>query len=143
MAKFCTMCGNELDEKAVACPKCGNGIEKVSAPVEEKKSNGMAIAGFVLSFFFALLGLIFSIIGLNKSKETKSGRGLSIAGIIISSLSMVITLIAVILSFAFFTTEVGTSIIDEIENNIENNDYHYNYDYDYDDNYDFDFDFDD
>lgn len=49
-----------------------------------RKTNGFAIAGFVLSFFFALLGLIFSIIGYQKSKETDVGQGLSIAGIVIS-----------------------------------------------------------
>ena len=56
--------------------------------METKKTNGFAIAGFVLSFFVNILGLIFSIIGLNKVKETNSGKGLSIAGIIISSLSI-------------------------------------------------------
>ena len=52
--------------------------------------NPMAIVGFVLAFVMPLLGLIFSIIGFNKSDEVGGqGRGLSIAGIIISSLFMV------------------------------------------------------
>ena len=50
-----------------------------------RRGNGMAVAGFVLSFIFGLLGLIFSIIGLRKSREPgRTGRGLSIAGIVIS-----------------------------------------------------------
>lgn len=54
-------------------------------PQEASGSNGMAIAGFVCSFFIPLLGLIFSIIGLNRSKNMYGkGRGLAIAGIVIS-----------------------------------------------------------
>jgi hypothetical protein len=54
-------------------------------------TNGMAIAGFILAFFCSILGLIFSIIGLNQAKaRNQGGQGLAIAGIIISILSMVI-----------------------------------------------------
>lgn len=57
--------------------------------------NGLAIAGFVCSFFIAILGLILSIVGLVKINQTKEkGRGLAIAGIVISVVSMV---------FAFMT----------------------------------------
>lgn len=50
-------------------------------------SSGMAIAGFVLSFLCPLLGLIFSIIGMNEVKNSngmKTGGGLALAGLIIS-----------------------------------------------------------
>jgi hypothetical protein len=51
----------------------------------------MAIAGFVLAFFCSILGLIFSIIGLNQAKaRNQGGQGLAIAGIIISLLSIVV-----------------------------------------------------
>lgn len=145
MAKFCTKCGNELDEKAVACPKCGNKVENAQNPVVEKKSNGMAIAGFVLSFIFALLGLIFSIIGLNNSKTTKSGRGLSIAGIIISSIRMIATAILLIFCFAYFTTEVSSYSEEEAKKYIEDKIKEYTEQVEkYDNNdYDFDFDYDD
>lgn len=59
-------------------------------------TNGMAIAGFVLSFFCSLLGLIFSIIGLNQTKQrNQGGRGLAIAGIIISIVSILIAIVVV------------------------------------------------
>lgn len=55
-----------------------------------RRGNGMAVAGFVLSFFGGLLGLIFSIIGLRRSSEPgRGGKGLAIAGIVISLVSMV------------------------------------------------------
>jgi hypothetical protein len=62
------------------------------APMQTRTS-GMAIAGFVLSFFCSILGLIFSIIGYNQVKKSNgmvTGGGLAIAGIIISILSLLI-----------------------------------------------------
>ena len=56
-------------------------------------TSGMAIAGFVLSFLCALLGLIFSIIGYNEVKNSngmKTGGGLALAGIIISIVNFVL-----------------------------------------------------
>jgi hypothetical protein len=48
--------------------------------------NGMAIAGFVLSFFFAPLGLVFSWVALNgmKTSGNPEGKGLATAGLILS-----------------------------------------------------------
>lgn len=57
-------------------------------PPPPKQGNGFAIAGMVLAFVAPLLGLIFSIIGLTKSKaRAGAGRDLSIAGIIVSVLT--------------------------------------------------------
>lgn len=119
MAKFCTNCGNELVEAAVICPKCGVSVAPAQE-VQNKNSNGMAIAGFITSFIIPLLGLIFSIIGLNKSKQTSTGKGLSIAGIIISSISIIVTILVVVLFFTY-----SSSINDTI------NDSNYNYNYNY------------
>jgi hypothetical protein len=60
------------------------------------RTSGMAIAGFVLSFFCALLGLIFSCIGYSeckKSNGTVTGEGLAIAGIVISILGFLISIV--------------------------------------------------
>jgi hypothetical protein len=59
-----------------------------AVPPQANKTNGMAIAGFVLAFLLPLLGLIFSIIGVNKAKKTGTGKGLAIAGIVISAISI-------------------------------------------------------
>lgn len=56
------------------------------------KTNGMAIAGFVLSLVgCSPLGLIFSILGMNQTKADPSqgGRGLAIAGLVISIIGLV------------------------------------------------------
>jgi Domain of unknown function (DUF4352) len=76
---------------------------------QPKRSNGMAVAGFVLALlgaigsfipfaniFFALLallGLIFGIVGLVKAGRLGAGKGLSIAAIILSVLALVISLV--------------------------------------------------
>ncbi len=131
MAKFCTNCGNELDDRAVLCPKCGISQNQQVETNNNSSKNSMSVAGFILSFIFPLLGLIFSIIGLNKSKQTNTGRGLSIAGIIISSVIMVISTIIISVSIV--------SVNDAIQkaqeqansyNDYDYNDYYYN-DYDY------------
>lgn len=124
MAKFCTNCGNELVAEAVICPKCGVSASPVQE-VQNKPSNGMAIAGFITSFFISILGLIFSIIGLNKSKQTGTGKGLSIAGIIISSITTIITII-VILSFITVMTSYNKT---KEKLNTQYQDYNYNYNY--------------
>lgn len=50
----------------------------------QNQKNGFAIAGFILSLI-PILGIIFSILGLNRAgKIGGKGRGLSIAGIVLS-----------------------------------------------------------
>jgi uncharacterized membrane protein YvbJ len=122
MAKFCTNCGNELDDRAIMCPKCGVALTQTTNASNGSSSNGMAIAGFILSFFIPLLGLIFSIIGLKRSKETNNGKGLSTAGIIISCITMVITLIMGIISFS-----AVSDTIDKAQQQTEYNRYYYDY----------------
>lgn len=65
----------------------------------QKTTNGMSIAGFVCSFFFQILGLIFSIIGLCQIKTSgEKGRGLAIAGIVISSVITFFSILATTLA---------------------------------------------
>ena len=56
-----------------------------------KKTNPMAITGFVLSFFISPLGIIFSAIGLSQiSKDSRQGgKGLAIAGLILGILGTI------------------------------------------------------
>jgi hypothetical protein len=64
-------------------------------PGIQTRTSGMAITGFVLSFFCGLLGLIFSLIGYNECKAsngTVGGEGLALAGIIISIVGMLLGL---------------------------------------------------
>lgn len=68
------------------------------------RTSGMAIAGFVCSFFCGLLGLIFSIMGRNECKRsggTIGGEGLALAGIIISLALGILGILAAVAIPAF------------------------------------------
>jgi type II secretory pathway pseudopilin PulG len=63
------------------------------------RTSGLAIAGFVCSFFCGLIGLILSIMGRSECKRsggTVGGEGLALAGIIISSISLAFLVLGVL-----------------------------------------------
>jgi len=111
---FCSVCGTPFDKGAAFCSKCGNNLAFAGGPSYGQgmpmmppmmdmpiatRTSGMAIAGFVLSFFCGLLGLIFSCIGYSECKNsngTVTGGGLAIAGIVISIVSMLIGIVMVV-----------------------------------------------
>lgn len=59
--------------------------------VREKRTNGFSIAGFVLTIlgYTVPFGLIFSVIGLVKSKTYENGGGLAIAGTVICGCAII------------------------------------------------------
>ena len=62
----------------------------------QPRTSGMAIAGFVLSFFCGLLGLIFSAIAMGQIKKSNGalkGNGLAIAGLVISIVAILINIL--------------------------------------------------
>ena len=92
-AAFCSQCSTNLMAPPGMPPPGMQmpGAPMYGAPPMTTRTSGMAIAGFVLSFFCGLLGLIFSIIGYNECKKSMgavTGEGLAVAGIIISILSI-------------------------------------------------------
>lgn len=119
---FCKYCGKACDDDASFCPNCGRKIEngtverdkkvdvdgffgasepvRMQQPVRTQQpdevnptGNGMAIAGFVCSFFIPLLGWIFGGIGLARAnKRQGKGKGFSIAAIAIASVVFLIGL---------------------------------------------------
>lgn len=145
MAKFCRECGKELEENSKFCNNCGTKIEEEKTEEANtsnentnesaasnagtnvtynqtyvtKKSNGMAIAGFVISLVSLLccgysswLGLIFSIIGLvNANKNEGEGKELAIAGIVISSILLIIIVLLTIYG-------VMASVTDDVSSNL-------------------------
>lgn len=93
---FCRNCGQEVNENAAVCLHCGALIKEELIKEEResvKEQNGMAVAGFVCSFFIPLLGWIFGGIGLNRaSKRNGKGKGFSIAAITIATVGFIINL---------------------------------------------------
>lgn len=72
--------------------------------MQQVRTSGLAIAGFICSFVCSLLGLILSILGLNeinRSNGTLGGKGLAIAGIAISVTMSALVVIASVALPAF------------------------------------------
>ena len=114
--KYCSKCGAQLADDDMYCYNCGSETKDLN---EEKKvekdafdnyyennyrnsnyygeqRNTMATLGLVFSFISPILGLVFSIIGLNKSRLLDGvGRGQAIAGIIISILDFVLSFLII------------------------------------------------
>ena len=108
---LCSNCGNDLFGGKV-CYKCGGQVannegatQSPASPTNPfqqpqfqqpqfptaKKTNGLAIASLVCSFFCGILGVVFGIIAINQINKTNGdGKGLAIAGICIGAASMVL-----------------------------------------------------
>lgn len=114
----CPICGASVSKYALSCPKCGHPISASSNEQEAvntgqnqtviiqqptRKSNGVGVAGFVLSLIAFILswvpgvswviwflGFVLSLIGM-----FKPNKGLAIAGFVISIID-VILLIALV-----------------------------------------------
>ncbi len=54
MSKFCSNCGNELEENVKFCPKCGKGTENSTSNNTEQKSK---IAAGLFGIFLGYLGI--------------------------------------------------------------------------------------
>ncbi len=113
MSNYCPNCGNILNDNTTICPKCGmqitqsnttNTMNTMSAVSSTNKTNDIAIAGLILSFMIPIVGLVLSIIGLEKSKEINNGKRLSIAGIVISAVFTIISIINLIKLFGLLST---------------------------------------
>lgn len=88
---YCKNCWHELCDEAVVCTNCGVAVANIVK--SEEKKNGMAIAGFVCSFFIPLLGWIFGGVGLSKSyKLDGKGKGLSIGALVIATIMFFVNL---------------------------------------------------
>lgn len=92
-----------------------------------KSTSVMAVLGLVFAFLAPLLGLIFSIIGMNQTKNNKQGgRGLAVAGLIVSIIGMIIGLAWIVLfivaavtadpvepSYTYDSSSLSSSLTDE------------------------------
>ena len=63
-----------------------------------QKTNALAIASLISSFFVSVLGIILGFVALNQIKKTgEQGRGLALAGIWIGFVAVGITVLIIIL----------------------------------------------
>lgn len=78
------------------------------------KLNPLALIGFIMTFFFGIVGVIMCIIALGQIKKTgQKGKGLAIAGIIIGLLPILFVIGMILFVFYNFGGEIYTSMIGE------------------------------
>ncbi len=77
---YCPNCGEQIDDKAVVCPKCGVPVNGKRTDPEDAPSIGFAI----LCFFFPIVGLILFLIWKDSSplKAKSAGKG-ALIGVIV------------------------------------------------------------
>lgn len=128
MSKFCVSCGSELDENTKFCNNCGKAVEDTNQVInnvvnetsktveanpisnsEERKTDGLAIASFVVSLVGLLIaglwcGIISLCLGIPALRRIKAfnkkGKGLAIAGIAIGGFDIVAVLLYAALAVA-------------------------------------------
>lgn len=121
------------------------------SPAANQQYNGFAIAGFVCSFFTSIIGLIFSIIGLNQIKrQGGKGKGLATAGIIISVAKLGIYLLLIVMIIVGLFLGMGDAVTNDLRSDYsysryddmddQYDSYYYDGQYDYDDSGDIDID---
>ena len=120
---YCKYCGEEINEKAVICPKCGQIINAEAlgrtTSSTSNQTNVLALVGFILSFFVSIAGLVCSIIGYKKAPEYGgNGKNLALAGIIISAISIALSIIYVIAIFGIYGTLLCSIINDPYYNDV-------------------------
>ena len=71
MAKFCSHCGEEINEQAVVCPHCGC---EVKTSVTEKDEANMGLN--ILSLLFPIIGLVLFCVNLNTKPVSAKSYGL-------------------------------------------------------------------
>ena len=82
----------------------------MSSTPSTDRTNGLAIAALVSSFFVSILGIILGFVALNQIKTSgEQGRGLALAGIIIGFVAVGITLLVIIISAAV-AASVGAAV---------------------------------
>ena len=86
--KYCQHCGARIDDETEYCPTCG-------CIVQEESRGGSLVAGFCLSFFLGIIGLIIGL--LWDDGKTKEGAK---AGFL-ASLLIVIFLVVFVLILTF------------------------------------------
>lgn len=127
--RYCPACGAQVDDASQFCNTCGYNMNQQAqsnfqtanynnTPISttSTSSNGLAIAGFVVSLVslflccgcVSIVSLILSCIGLKRANQNNgAGKGLGIAGLIISILGILLSLFWLFVTILpFFATMV-------------------------------------
>lgn len=106
MSKFCTNCGNKLDDNADVCVNCGvlvnKNISTNNTDDYDKKANTGFILGLIsiIAWFIPLFGYPVTICGIvysTKGLKSVNSKSKAVVGLVLSIIFLIVTLINSIL----------------------------------------------
>lgn len=59
---LCSKCGNETDDEAMICPKCGCALVSGSAEKPNRKRSVLALGGFIIGAVVTIITVIYCIV---------------------------------------------------------------------------------
>ncbi len=88
---FCTTCGNEIDDKASICIKCGVPTQNLNKEQSSQDETLLAVLGglgvFGLTIFIPILGVILGVVltavFLQSKQKAAKAIGLATAGAVV------------------------------------------------------------
>lgn len=102
MGKFCTNCGNMLEDNANMCMNCGKVINNLTTNNDTSDCEKNANTGFVFglisiaAWFIPLIGYPITICGIvmsSKGLKANENKTKAVVGLILSIIFLVLTLI--------------------------------------------------
>lgn len=104
---YCRHCGNQLDERAYVCLKCGYAVEDTKPMnTDDKKSGGFAF----LCFLFPIVGLILYLVWKDdKPLKAKSCAKGAIIGVVAYVVLSILSVVLTFLGLGLFAVGAGTA----------------------------------
>ena len=110
---ICSNCGRRIkDDNAAVCPYCKVPTRYAKkTPAKEKKTNGFAIAGFVLGaaslfwgiiFVIPIVGISMNVTGLLNAEKCNTGKVMSRGGLGLAGAGLVFWLIILIILLVMY-----------------------------------------
>lgn len=97
---YCSKCGNEIDNEALICSKCGCATADMpfrtnAAAAADEEDASLWKNAIILAFVLPIAGLIMGIIGCNQYKN-RNYRNNSVMAIVISIIATAICAVIII-----------------------------------------------
>lgn len=99
---YCRHCGEEINDNAVICPKCGCSTNSIKTGIENDSSS---IGYAFLGFFIPIVGLILYLLWKNSSplRAKSAGQG-ALISVIISAILIVIYFVLIVVILGSVST---------------------------------------
>jgi uncharacterized membrane protein YvbJ len=110
--KYCIYCGQELNDDATFCTRCGKNVTAQKVNKTNKSSNdgfGFGLASLLLCWF-PILSLVFGILGIVYGTKSKKS-----SGIILSIIGLCLMVAIYVAAFVIFWIYFYPYLLSEIQ----------------------------